>query len=219
MTGVAVAAVDLGASSGRVMVGWVGAGELSLTEAYRFPNVPVEVGGTLHWDALALFRGVVDGLREAGRQASDLASVGIDSWGVDYGLLDADGSLLGNPVHHRDRRTEGVIARVLDRVPAQELYETTGLQQLPINTLYQLVAAAGTAQLESARTLLMIPDLLTYWLTGEIGAEVTNASTTQLYDGSGSRTRSSRPFASPVIRPDGCSPASSSRPGWPGRCR
>jgi rhamnulokinase len=182
MVEVAVAAVDLGAASGRVMVGRVGPGELTLTEAHRFANVPVEVRGTLHWDALALFRGVVEGLRLAGDEASDLASIGIDSWGVDYGLLDADGQLLGNPVHHRDRRTDGVMAKVLDLVPAQRLYETTGLQQMPINTLYQLVAAAGTAQLESAQTLLMIPDLLSYWLTGEVGAEATNGSTTQLYD-------------------------------------
>jgi len=182
MSSVSVAAVDLGASSGRVMVGRAGADELSLTEAFRFPNTPVEVRGTLHWDALALFRGVLDGLREAGRREPDLASIGIDSWAVDYGLLDADGHLLGNPVHHRDRRTEGVETAVLDLVPAQELYETTGLQQLPINTLYQLVATAGSAQLRAAATLLLIPDLLTYWLTGKIGAETTNASTTQLYD-------------------------------------
>ncbi|HYJ67466.1 MAG TPA: rhamnulokinase family protein [Nocardioidaceae bacterium] len=182
MSSVSVAAVDLGASSGRVMVGRAGADELSLTEASRFANTPVEVRGTLHWDALALFRGVLDGLRRAGRLEPGLASIGIDSWAVDFGLLDADGHLLGNPVHHRDRRTEGVEAAVLDLVPAQELYETTGLQQLPINTLYQLVAAAGSAQLRAAATLLMIPDLLTYWLTGEIGAEATNASTTQLYD-------------------------------------
>jgi rhamnulokinase len=177
-----VAAVDLGAASGRVMVGRVGPDELRLAEAYRFPNVPVEVRGTLHWDILALHGGVVEGLRVAAREAPGLASVGIDSWGVDYGLLDADGRLLGNPVHHRDRRTDGVMATVAERVPDQELYETTGLQQLPINTLYQLVAATGTAELESARTFLMIPDLLAYWLTGQVGAEATNASTTQLYD-------------------------------------
>jgi rhamnulokinase len=182
MAEVTVAAVDLGASGGRVMVGRVGPGRLGLVEAHRFANIPVETLGTLHWDGLALFRGVIEGLRAVGRLASDLTSIGIDSWAVDYGLLDADGRLLGNPVHHRDRRTDGVMATVLDRVPAQELYETTGLQQLPINTLFQLVAAAPTAQLESARTLLLIPDLLAYWLTGEIGAEATNASTTQLYD-------------------------------------
>ena len=177
-----VAAVDLGASSGRVMVGRAGPGELRLAEAYRFPNTPVEAGGTLYWDILALFRGLLDGLREAGRTGPKPASIGIDSWGVDYGLLDSDGRLLGNPVHHRDRRTEGVLGTVLERVPAPQLYATTGLQQMPINTLYQLVAASGSAQLEAAQTLLMIPDLLTYWLTGEVGVEATNASTTQLLD-------------------------------------
>ena len=178
----AFAAVDLGASSGRVMVGRVGPKTLDLIEAHRFANVPVRAGGTLHWDILALYREILSGLRSAGAHAGPLASVGIDSWGVDYGLLDRTGALLGNPVHYRDRRTAGVLARVLERVPAEELYWTTGLQQLPFNTLYQLVAAVGTPQLDAARTLLMIPDLITYWLTGEIGAEKTNASTTQLYD-------------------------------------
>jgi rhamnulokinase len=111
-----------------------------------------------------------------------VASVGIDAWGVDYGLLDAGGALLGNPVHYRDARTDGVADEVLAAIPAAELYAVTGLQQLPINTLYQLVAAARTPQLRAAATLLMIPDLLGYWLTGEVGAEQTNASTTQLYD-------------------------------------
>lgn len=178
----AVAAVDLGASSGRVMVGRVGPGRLELAEAHRFPNVPVEVRGTLHWDILSLFSGVLDGLRVAGRRAPDLASVGIDSWAVDYGLLDSAGCLLGNPVHYRDRRTDGIVAKVLDVVPADELYRATGIQQLPLNTIYQLVAGIESPQVRAAETLLMIPDLLTYWLTGEIGAEATNASTTQLYD-------------------------------------
>ena len=101
---------------------------------------------------------------------------------MDYGLLDADGALLGNPVHYRDTRTDGVVDDVLATVPAADLYAVTGIQQLPINTIYQLAAAARTPQLAAARTLLLIPDLLAYWLTGEIGAEVTNASTTQLYD-------------------------------------
>ncbi len=108
----------------------------------------------------------------------DLASVGIDSWGVDYGLLDADGALLGNPVHYRDGRTDGVVDEVQAGSPAAELYAVTGIQQLPFNTIYQLAAAARTPQLDAARTLLLIPDLLAYWLTGEIGAELTNASTT-----------------------------------------
>ena len=192
----AFAAVDLGASGGRVMVGQVRAGhhgaghhgagrgeagQLDLHEAHRFPNTPVRVLGTLHWDILGLYRGMLDGLGAAARSFS-LASVGIDSWGVDYGLLDADGALLGNPVHYRDTRTDGVVDEVLAKVPAADLYAVTGVQQMSINTIYQLAAAARTPQLAAARTLLLIPDLLAYWLTGEIGAEVTNASTTQLYD-------------------------------------
>ncbi|PZG20054.1 rhamnulokinase [Micromonospora craterilacus] len=173
-----VAAVDLGASSGRVMVGRVGPGVLRLSAAHRFANEPVRVAGTLHWDILALYRNVLAGLRAAG----PVASVGVDSWAVDYGLLDSSGALLGNPVHYRDTRTEGVRQRVTRQLGAERLYATTGVQQLPFNTLYQLVAAAGSPQLATAHRLLMIPDLIAYWLTGEIGAEVTNASTTQLYD-------------------------------------
>jgi rhamnulokinase len=177
----AVAAVDLGASGGRVMTGVVDGTALKLHERHRFPNVPVRVLGTLHWDILALYRGVLDGIRAAAG-AGDVASLAIDAWGVDYGLLDSDGGLLGNPVHYRDTRTEGVAGQVLGRVPAAELYAITGIQQLPLNTIFQLAAAAGTPQLAAARTLLMIPDLLAFWLTGQAGAEVTNASTTQLYD-------------------------------------
>lgn len=172
------AAVDLGASSGRVMVGRVGPGSLELTEAHRFPNRPVRVPEGLRWDVLALYAGVLDGLRAAGR----VDSVGIDSWAVDYGLLDADGALLGNPVHYRDSRTAGVAEKVWATVPAGELYAATGLQYAPFNTLYQLTAARDSTQLAQARRLLLIPDLLTYWLTGEQGTELTNASTTQLID-------------------------------------
>jgi rhamnulokinase len=173
-------AVDLGASSGRMVLGAVQDQELHVEEVARFWNGPVTVGGILHWDALALYRCILDGLRKAGRHAGRLDSVGIDSWGVDFGLLDRDGRLLGNPVHYRDRRTEGVIELVLKQIPAADLYRRTGIQLLPFNTLYQLVAAAGTAQLEAATTLLLMPDLFGYWLTGRVGAEVTNASTTQL---------------------------------------
>jgi rhamnulokinase len=178
----AFAAVDVGASSGRVMVGTVGPGELRLAEAHRFANVPVEVGGTLHWDILSLYRGVLDGLRAAGGLAGELTSIGIDSWAVDYGLLDSTGALLGNPVHYRDRRTEGWIERTLDLVPAAELYAVTGLRVMPINTVFQLMAAAGTPALRAARSLLLVPDLLAYWLTGVRRTEVTNASTTGLLD-------------------------------------
>jgi rhamnulokinase len=174
----AFAAVDLGASSGRVIVGRLAAGALDLEEVHRFPNHPVRVGRTLHWDMLGLYRGVLDGLRAAG----PVTSVGIDTWAVDYGLLDASGALLGNPVHYRDARTEGVAAKVAAILPPERLYAATGLQYLPFNTVYQLAAAQGTPQLTAARRLLLIPDLVSYWLTGVAGTELTNASTTQLID-------------------------------------
>ncbi|MGW4007313.1 rhamnulokinase, partial [Streptomyces nigra] len=124
------------------------------------------------------YAGVLDGLRAAG----PVDSVGIDSWAVDYGLLDADGALLGNPVHYRDARTDGVARTLWETVPADELYAATGLQYAPFNTLYQLAAARNSAQLAQAERLLLIPDLMAYWLTGEQGTELTNASTTQLID-------------------------------------
>ncbi|MEU6591554.1 rhamnulokinase family protein [Streptomyces sp. NPDC046881] len=177
------AAVDLGASSGRVMVGRVGPDSVELSEAHRFPNRPVRLPEGLRWDILALYGGVLDGLRAAGAHCGGrLASVGVDGWAVDYGLLDADGALLGNPVHYRDGRTEGVAEQVWATVPAAELYAATGLQYAPFNTLYQLTAARSTAQLAAAKRLLLVPDLLAYWLTGEQGTELTNASTTQLID-------------------------------------
>ena len=182
--GVTVAAVDLGASSGRVVRARVGgAAGLELTEVHRFANGPVRVRDTLHWDVVGLHREILTGLCEVG----PVDGIGIDTWGVDYGLLDADGVLLGTPVHHRDDRTVGVAERVQQNVPAAELYARTGLQELAFTTIYQLVSATGTAQLGAARQLLLVPDLLGYWLTGERGAELTNASTTGLLaaDGSG----------------------------------
>ena len=174
MMDVTVAAVDLGASGGRVMAGQVSDSGVTLHEVHRFPNEPVTAGGTLYWDVLRLYADVRRGLELAARQFP-LASAGIDGWGVDYGLLDEAGGLLGNPVHYRDARTEGV--RV--PVPAAELYAVTGTQHLPFNTIYQL---AATPMLRHAATMLLIPDLLAYWLTGRAGAEVTNASTTSLFD-------------------------------------
>ncbi|MEU3509178.1 rhamnulokinase family protein [Streptomyces longwoodensis] len=163
------------------MVGQVGPAGLDLSEAHRFPNRPVRLGDGLYWDVPALYQGVLDGLRQAARWGG-VTSVGIDSWAVDYGLLDADGRLLGNPYHYRDERTAGVADAVSGRLPARELYATTGIQHLPFNTVFQLAAAGGSAQLAAARTLLLIPDLLIHWLTGTVGAEVTNASTTSLFD-------------------------------------
>ena len=174
MTSVTVAAVDLGASGGRVMAGQVSAAGVALHEVHRFANEPVTAGGTLYWDILRLLAEVRAGLEAAARQFP-LASAGIDSWGVDFGLLDETGALLSNPVHYRDVRTAGV--RI--PVPAAELYAVTGIQHLPFNTVYQL---AATPLLRHAATMLLIPDLLAYWLTGQAGAEVTNASTTSLYD-------------------------------------
>ncbi|SFF95640.1 rhamnulokinase [Blastococcus tunisiensis] len=176
------AAVDLGASSGRVMVAEVGPDRLDLREVHRFPNRPVRAAGALHWDVLGLYAGVLDGLRAAGRDTGRLDGIGIDSWAVDHGLLDADGTLLGNPVHYRDARHATAVPGVHAVVPADELYRVTGLQHLPFTTVFQLAARRGTAQLEAARRLLLVPDLMAHWLTGTVGAEVTNASTTGLLD-------------------------------------
>ncbi|MFY1669462.1 rhamnulokinase [Plantactinospora sp. WMMB334] len=178
----AVAAVDLGAASGRVMLAEVGRAGVTLTEVHRFDNGPVRLRDTLHWDVLRLHAETLAGLRAAAARRPDLASVGIDSWAVDYGLLDSTGALVGNPVHYRDRRTDGVSERVVAALGADYLYRTTGLQLLPFNTLFQLTAELDTPALDRARTMLLIPDLLGYWLTGVAGSEVTNASTTQLLD-------------------------------------
>ena len=178
----ALAAVDLGASSGRVMVARVGPERLELHEVNRFANRPVRVAGTLYWDVLSLYGGVLDGLRAAGRDAGRLDGIGIDSWAVDHGLLDADGALLGNPVHYRDARHERAVPEVHAVAGPEDLYRVNGLQHLPFNTVFQLAAARRTAGFAAARRLLLVPDLLAYWLTGAVGAEVTNASTTGLLD-------------------------------------
>jgi rhamnulokinase len=182
MTAVHVAAVDLGASSGRVMLGTVEPDSLVLTEVERFPNRPVRAGGTLFWDVLSLWAGALAGLRTVGRGVQSLDGIGVDSWAVDYGLLDASGALLGNPVHYRDERTDGVADKVLADLGAERLYQLNGLQVLPLNTIFQLAAAKDTPQFTAAETLLLVPDLMTYWLTGSVGAELTNASTTGLLD-------------------------------------
>jgi len=174
-------AIDLGAESGRVMVGTFTGGRVVLEETYRFANTPVRVADGLHWDVLRLYGEVLTGLRAvAARHGGELAGIGVDAWGVDFGLLDAGGRLLGNPYHYRDARTDGLPEEAARRVSPAEQYTRTGIAQLPINTLYQLLALArGDDQsLEYARSLVMIPDLLHYWLSGEIAAERTNASTT-----------------------------------------
>jgi rhamnulokinase len=177
-------AVDLGAQSGRVAVGRFDGERLTVHEVYRFPNVPVQVHGVLHWDALRLYDGILEGLAAAAREEGTIDSVGIDTWGVDFALLDRAGRLVQNPVHHRDRRTEGVMEQVFARVPERELYERTGIQLMPINTVFQLfaMAAAGDPALQFAETLLFIPDLFHYWLSGTIACEFTNATTSQCLD-------------------------------------
>lgn len=184
-TATAHVAVDLGASSGRVIAGHVESGRLLTEEVARFPNGPVTLNQegrtTLHWDMPALYAGVTKGLRRAADTRA-LASVGVDSWAVDYGLLDCDGALLGAPVHYRDPRTDGVPERVFAHLRAERMYAVNGLQVQPFNTVFQLAAASGDARLAAARDLLLIPDLLGYLLTGERVAELTNASTTGLVD-------------------------------------
>lgn len=177
MTPTRHAAVDLGAASGRVVVAEVAPGRLDLREVHRFPNRPVRLPTGLHWDLIGLYGQVLDGLGRTG----PVATVGVDSWAVDYGLLDSQGALLGMPHHYRDERTATVVDKVHERLPHSELYAVNGLQLLPFSTIYQL-AAHDPQQLAMARTLLLVPDLLTYWLTGSVGAEATNASTTGLLD-------------------------------------
>lgn len=172
-------AVDLGASSGRVVEGtWDGKG-LALREVHRFRNGPVQTGAKLTTDAEGLWREVREGFRTAGGAP---AAIGVDTWGVDFGLLDAGGRLLGPPVHYRDQRTNGMMSRVFERVPKGEVFRTTGIQFMQINTLYQLysMVESGDAGLRDATTLLLTPDLFHYWMTGEKVAEYTIASTTQM---------------------------------------
>jgi rhamnulokinase len=173
-------AVDIGAESGRVVAADFDGDVLSLEEASRFRNVPLQIAGSLQWDADRLREDVLAGLRAAG----EFQSVGIDTWGVDFGLLDRSGNLLGNPGHYRDDRTRGMIERASARVPRAEIYRRTGVQFLEINTLYQLLAMvlAGDARLRDAARLLTMPALVGRWLTPDSVDEYTDATTTQCYD-------------------------------------
>jgi len=175
----AVAAVDLGATSGRVMLGYVGHNELRLVPVSRFPNGPVAIDGALHWNVSGLFEHAVSGIAAAAKQEPELAGVGIDSWAVDYGLLSA-GTLHGEPFHYRDERTANGVALVHAKVSAEDLYKANGLQHLDFNTLFQLADDLEAGRLASADTFLLVPDLLGFWLTGKQFAERTNASTTGL---------------------------------------
>lgn len=178
-----VAAVDLGATSGRVMLADVGPDHLDMRPVARFPNDPVRLwNGTrdaLHWNIAGLYAQVCAGLSAAARDAGELVGVGVDSWAVDYGLL-RDGRLLGLPHHYRDDRTARGVELVHDVLGAEELYARNGIQFLPFNTVYQLAVERAEGLLEAADTVLLIPDLINYWLTGRVAAERTNVSTTGL---------------------------------------
>jgi rhamnulokinase len=173
-------AFDLGAESGRAVLAHLHSGVITTEEVHRFANEPVEYGGVLHWDAPRLWleiRKTLSRLEEV-----ELGGIGVDAWGVDYALLGERGELLQNPYHYRDKRTDGVMELAFEKVPKEEIYRQTGIQFMPINTLFQLIAAKrGTPELlKAAKTFLTIPDLIHYWLTGNAVCEYTNATTTQL---------------------------------------
>lgn len=185
-------AVDLGASGGRALVGTLAEGPsgatLEMEEVHRFPHGPVyfpnDAGRTLNWDAPHLWNEIQTGLRKAGQAHGRPDSIGVDTWGVDFGLLDAKGRLLGNPTAYRDSRTDGMIEAAFGKVPREELFRRTGLQFMPFNSVFQLLAVAKREShlLPLVDRLLLMPDLFHYWLSGSKVAEYTNASTTQMLD-------------------------------------
>ncbi|MFV0429669.1 MAG: rhamnulokinase [Arachnia sp.] len=180
-----LAAVDLGASSGRVIAGTLSQGRFRLRETARFPNGPVSVPGPrgerLHWDVLRLWSEVVAGLRAAAHDVGPLDAVGIDTWAVDYGLIDSQGDLIGSPASYRCGRTAGMTERFFAELPSAQLYARVGLQVQPFNTIFQLLSESPD-RLQIASKLLLMPDLLGYWLSGRLVTEVTNASTMGLLD-------------------------------------
>ncbi|QDU28437.1 Rhamnulokinase [Anatilimnocola aggregata] len=178
-------AVDLGASSGRVVAGSFDGTQVTLEEAYRFENGGVLAGGHLYWDLLNQWGNVVKGLRAAAaKHGNRIRSVGVDTWGVDFGLLGRNDELLGNPYHYRDTRTVGLMEQAFKTVPRAEIFAQTGLQFMEFNTLYQLIAMqqSNSPLLEMAERLLMIPDLFHWLLTGEKANEYTDVSTSQFYN-------------------------------------
>ena len=182
MKHITVLAVDLGAESGRVMAVHFDGQSLKLDELHRFPNTTVNVRGTLHWDFLRLWSDIQTGIDKG--KALNPAGIGVDTWGVDFGLLDTQGRLIGNPVHYRDARTNGMMETVFARVPQADVFKQTGIQFMPINTLYQMMSLveSQSPQLQIADTFLTAPDLLNYWLTGRKVCEFSNATTTQMFN-------------------------------------
>jgi len=176
-------ALDLGAESGRAMVGSLGGRKLSLTETHRFANLPLKLPTGLHWDIDGLWREIKKGIALSGRDFP-LQSLALDTWGVDFGLLDQGGNLLGTPTHYRDARTDGMLHAAFQRVPREQIFAQTGIQFMQLNTLYQLLAMvrANDPQLRAARTFLTMPDLFNHWLCGSLCCEFTNATTTQCFN-------------------------------------
>ncbi|MGG3306128.1 rhamnulokinase family protein [Paenibacillus lautus] len=179
-----ILAFDLGASSGRAMLGQWNGRTIDVTEIHRFPNDPVRIGDRFQWDILRIYHEMKQGLLRLKGQHNLPSSIGIDSWAVDYGLLDRSGELLMNPYHYRDTRTDGVMEQVFRDVPPAEIFDRTGIQFLSFNTIYQLASLQRQKPylLQEAEHFLMIPDLLRYFLTGELANEFTNATTTQLFN-------------------------------------
>ncbi|MBV8072435.1 MAG: rhamnulokinase [Acidobacteriaceae bacterium] len=177
-------ALDVGAESGRAMLAHLDGHRLTLTELHRFLNTPVTLPTGLYWDTFRLFHEICHGIREAANAAEDLDGIGVDTWGVDFGLLGSDGSLVENPRHYRDHRTHGVMQQVCDTVTRQAIFAQTGTQFMDINSLYQLVAIRRDAPdaLAIAAKLLFMPDLFNYFLTAAVRSERTVASTSQFYD-------------------------------------
>lgn len=178
-------AFDFGAESGRAILGTFDGDRLALAEVHRFLNTPVRLPGVLHWNILQLWQEIKNGIERSVRSSSGApASIGIDTWGIDFGLLDRNGALIGNPTHYRDQRTDGMIDAACARVPKAEIFGQTGIQFMQINTLYQLFAMVLKADpaLESAATFLTVPDLFNYWLTGRKVCEFSNATTTQAFN-------------------------------------
>ena len=178
-------AVDLGAESGRTIIGALDNGKLTLRETHRFPNSPVRLPDGLHWDVLRLWSEIKTGIGISSSQfEGHLDSIGLDTWGVDFALLDEQGALLSNPFHYRDGRTDGMLEAAFQCMPRAEIFANTGIQFMQLNTLYQLLAMStqNSHLFEIAKTFVTIPDLFNYWLSGEITNEFTNATTTQCFD-------------------------------------
>lgn len=177
-------AADFGGGSGRVIAGWLDHQRLVMEEIHRFGNRQIRMGNHLYWDFLSLFEELKVGMQRAAEKGYAVCSIGIDTWGVDFGLIDKDGNLLGNPVCYRDGRTAGLPEQFFSQCDAQQHYATTGIQVMEINTLFQLYSMQlqDSAQLRAARHLLFLPDLFSYFLTGTLGNEYTIASTSELLD-------------------------------------